>query len=127
MIDEIGKQKQPEKVVRGVFGLSEQDVLRTIEEAKANDKGGMLTVLTSGTPLDVLRTAQSIYDKALEIEATGIERKEIIQQLRSEFPNIEEMYWLLRKQPWGYQLGQAIFAQKMLDEEDAKYGPLPQR
>lgn len=110
--------------MKGDFGLSEQNVLEAADDARESSKDHMVEALTSGSPTEVLATARRIYDTARELEARGISRKEMINAIRAEFPNVESMYWLLRKQPWGYLLGQAMFAAKMLEEEEAKYGPI---
>ncbi len=103
--------------------MSEQDVLLAIEEAKASSKDDMVATLTAGSPVEVLGSVRKMYDRGIEIETTGVGQKEMVRQLRGEFPNLEEYYWLLRKQSWGYRLGQMVFAQKMLDEEEKTYGP----
>ena len=110
MADEFSEQRQAPAIIKGAqFGLSEQDA----ESATS----------TSGSPAEVLARVRQLYDRAVELEAAGTKKRELIGQLRQEFPEVESLYWLLRKQPWGYRLGQAVTAQKTLDEEEAKYGP----
>lgn len=123
MVDESDEQKQSNLLIKGEFGLSDQHLQQALGEARTSSKDNMIAALTSASPAQILGTVRKIYDKTAELEASGISRKELIKQVQAEFPGIENMYWLLRKQPWGYRLGQAITAQKMLDEEEAKYGP----
>lgn len=124
MINEGGEQRQSLTIIKdAVFGLSERDVESAIAEARENSKASMLATLTSGSSTEVLVRVRQIYDKAVALETSGVKQKELVSQLRQEFPGLEGLYWLLRKQPWGYRLGQAVTSAKTLEEEEAKYGP----
>lgn len=120
-----------------VFCLTENDVLQAIEETKKDVDGfrsGLedenenfrrvaeralpkkeqdLQTLTRLSPREILAKIKGCYDRVVELTDTGLPKKEIITRIRAEFPDLFTYYTILRKEPWGYRLGQAIIDAKL--------------
>jgi len=86
-----------------------------------------LEIFTSSSPAEIVAKSKAVYDRVGELERAGSTKEDVVAQVRTEFPDIMDYYWLLRKtmgpnSGWGYLLGQAIRAAKLREEEESMYG-----
>ncbi|MBI4086326.1 MAG: hypothetical protein HY433_03770 [Candidatus Liptonbacteria bacterium] len=134
---ELSEGKDQSLVGSDPFALAENDVLKAIEETRKSVDGfraGLedenekfksfsqkalpkkeqeLQALTRLSPEEILEKLKGLYDKVVELTNANLPREEIIARIRTEFPDFADYYTILRQEPWGYRLGQAIFAEKV--------------
>jgi len=67
----------------------------------------------SASPDKVLAQVKRFYERTSELGSSGISEDAMIDQLEDEFNDIGNFYPLLRMTPWGYRLGQGIFAARI--------------
>ena len=127
---------------KDAFGLTEKDVADIIERTRAEiaaiqdahaDPGNQmfggpevqlakatrqLGALTSQSQTELLVQLSTVHSRVFEIKKSGQAEAKQIRQIRTEFPDLLDLYPLLRKRPWGYSIGQKIMAAKMMDEEN---------
>ena len=60
----------------------------------------------------MLAKTKYFYDRTAELGKQGINKNLILDQLATEFSDIGAYYGLLRLKPWGYRLGQGVFASR---------------
>ena len=120
------------------FGLTEKDVKKILKETKEDLKAtrkalngelagrqkeylefhlkrveAQLQALST-SPRNVLVRAKYFYERTAQLGRQGMNEDTMLDQLVDEFSDIGDYYGLLRLKPWGYTLGQAIFATRSL-------------
>jgi hypothetical protein len=58
----------------------------------------------------ILGIARTIFERGQSLESSGLPTEEVVATLYEEVPDAEFMYQLLRKNDWGYRLGQTKMA-----------------
>ncbi|MFA6017545.1 MAG: hypothetical protein WC744_05680 [Patescibacteria group bacterium] len=119
-----------------VFGLTEKDVKKILKETQIDLEATRKALsdnlserekeflgkhlpsveaqfrALSAPPKTVLAKTKYFYDRTAELGKQGMNEDLILDQLASEFSDIGAYYGLLRLKPWGYHLGQGVFASR---------------
>lgn len=136
MAEETALGKGLPIIKNDVFGLTEKDVKKIFKESQTELEAtrkalsGNLSErekeflekhlpsvesqfkALSAPPKTVLAKAKYFYDRTAELGKQGMNEDVIIDQLAIEFSDIGAYYGLLRLKPWGYHLGQGVFASR---------------
>ncbi len=126
------------------FSLTEQDVAIILKETQkdlkatiralnknptGNEKNFLESHLKSvKTHLEVLSAPWEIvlartkhfYDRTTQLGNQGFNEEAMLDQLVDEFSDIDSYYGLIRKQSWGYRLGQGIYAKRVQQQIEKK-------
>jgi hypothetical protein len=126
--DEFGLDVQ---IVKGYIKEAQENLKQTRLSLKADhpkirewaqnslsDTERVVEIFTSTTPEDILNKVMRMYDRTQELGLSGIGSDEVARRIEEEFPDFGDYYGLLRKNPWGYRLGQAVFAVRAFGRMD---------
>ena len=70
-----------------------------------------LAALTAVPATEILKQLRTVHARFLELKKNGkLEDMDEIQKMKAEFPNLPDLYRLLRKKPWGDVLWQKLKA-----------------
>lgn len=65
----------------------------------------------------ILEIVRSIFERGRALEATGVPALDVATTVEQEIPDTLTVYGILRKNPWGYRLGQLVMAAGTIRKE----------
>lgn len=112
-------RKLPQELQEIKEKLSEPNLVDGLIDALTKRKTEIQNFL-NGSPDEVLRSLQAVYDFVRKQEQEGLERENILRNMKSEKPElaqaVTDFYEIARSEPWGYRILQYLHGLKIREQ-----------